>query len=97
MVSSPNQVYNVTSYVKNIKSSNSLTWTRTIDESSPGAYLTMNLNKLVINKLNEDATDVFQALFGPEVQDEYQQCLDKMFYIGEINRAEDPGCTSFFM
>ena len=97
MVFPPNQEYNVTRYVNNIRSSNSLTWTQKFDKNCPNAYLKMNLNKLVINKLNEDATAVFQALFGSEVPDEYHQCLDKMFYIGEIKRNKDPGCTSFYM
>ena len=54
-VSIKDRVYNVTEYVNSIRNEQ----TKQIEKDHPMAYLEPTLNNLVINKLNEDATELF--------------------------------------
>ena len=83
-------VYDVTEYVKNMKDPSSYK----IDEDSRNAYLNENLNKMIIHKLNEDATKVFEHFYGPEVSDDYRVCLDELFYAGSVDDRGDPVCDA---
>lgn len=80
-----NRVYNVTNYVNAIKNDES----NLIEEDHEYAYLEEQLNSIVINKLNEDATEVYDMLFG-KVDPRY--CLDDLFYVGVIDDRSDPVC-----
>ena len=43
---------------------------------NPEAYLTPTLNKVIMNSLGGDGTELYEALFGSP---EYVQCLEEMF------------------
>ena len=75
------RVYNVTSYLESIKDEES----RKIDPDSENAYLSDDLNSLIINKRGSDATFVYDALFDDDVP---LSCLDDLFYIGILEEQE---------
>ena len=76
------RVYNVTSYLESIKDEE----TRKIDRYSENAYLSHDLNTLVINKRGwSDATFFYDALFDDDVP---LSCLDDLFYIGILEEQE---------
>ena len=88
------QVYNVTSY---LDSFTNYTGSQSFNHGSSNAFLTSNLHKLIVNKINDDATSVFEAIYAPEVQPAYQKCLDEIFYTGEINEVDVLSCQTFYM
>ena len=84
-VSIKDRVYNVTEYVNNIRNEQ----TKQIEKDHPHAYLEQKLNNLVINKLNEDATELFDSLFP---DDKLLGCMDELFYVGIIDTRFDVIC-----
>ena len=84
-VSIHDRVYNVTSYVNNIRNEQ----TKQIEKDHPNAYLEPTLNNLVINKLNEDATELFLSVYP---DDRVLGCMDELFYVGIIDTRFDVVC-----
>jgi len=80
------RVYNVTSYLESIKDEESR-----IDPDSENAYLSEDLNSLIINKRGSDATFVYDALFDDDVP---LSCLDDLFYIGILEEQENFLCRA---
>jgi chitin synthase len=88
-----NRVYDVTSYIKKINENREPT-TDGEDESldvNPAAYLTPTLNKVIMNSLGGDGTELYEALFGSP---EYVQCLEEMFYHGILDDSTDSFCAT---
>jgi len=85
------RVYDVTNYVEAIQENQEPTMGD--DEPSldnnPMAYLTPTLNKVIMNSLGGDATDLYEALFGSS---EYIACLEEMFYTGLLDDEFDTFC-----
>ena len=86
------RVYDVTHYVKAIRENQEPTTDR--DEgknldNNPQAYLTPTLNKVIMNSLGSDATELYEALFGST---EYIACLEEMFYTGLLDDQFDTFC-----
>ena len=79
------RVYNVTSYVNNMRNEQ----TKQIEKDHPNAYLEPTLNNLVINKLNEDATELFLSVYP---DDRVLGCMDELFYVGIIDTRFDVIC-----
>jgi len=85
------RVYDVTNYVKAINENRE----PVVDEedetldNNPAAYLTSTLNKVIMNSLGGDATDLYEALFGSS---EYIACLEEMFYTGLLDDEFDTFC-----
>eukprot|EP00957_Ditylum_brightwellii_P000618 48275-Ditylum_brightwellii.AAC.1 len=44
---------------------------------------------MIINKVNEDATELYDELFA---NDEALSCLDELFYVGIIDERFSPVC-----
>lgn len=84
-VSIHDRVYNVTEYVNNIRNEQ----TKQIEKDHPMAYLEPTLNNLVINKLNEDATELFLSVYP---DDRILGCMDELFYVGIIDTRFDVVC-----
>ena len=84
-VSIHDRVYNVTDYVNNIRNEQ----TKQIEKDHPMAYLEPTLNNLVINKLNEDATELFLSVYP---DDRILGCMDELFYVGIIDTRFDVVC-----
>ena len=84
-VSIHESVYNVTDYINSIRNEQ----TKQIEKDHPLAYLEQKLNNLVINKLNEDATELFVSLF-PDNQ--LLGCMDELFFVGIIDTRFDVVC-----
>jgi chitin synthase len=84
-VSINERVYNVTEYVNNIRNEQ----TKQIEKDHPMAYLEPTLNNLVINKLNEDATELFLSVYP---DDRILACMDELFYVGIIDTRFDVVC-----
>ncbi|KAL7542367.1 hypothetical protein ACHAXR_011719 [Thalassiosira sp. AJA248-18] len=86
------RVYDVTTYVDAVRENaepvagdgdgNNL-------DNNPAAYLTSTLNKVIMNSLGGDATDLYEALFGSS---EYIACLEEMFYTGILDDEFDSFC-----
>ena len=57
-----------------------------IEKDHPLAYLEQKMNNLIINKLNEDATELFVSLFP---DDKLLGCMDELFYVGIIDTRFD--------
>lgn len=79
------RVYNVTDYINNIK--NELSFL--IEEDHENAFLDPTLNSLVINKANQDATELYEALF---VGNDTLKCMDELFYVGMVDTRFNPVC-----
>jgi len=85
------RVYDVTTYVNAIRQNQE----PTLDgqepslDTNPAAYLTPTLNKVIMNSLGADATDLYEALFGSS---EYIACLEEMFYTGLLDDEFDSFC-----
>mmetsp|Transcript_20206 Transcript_20206/g.38806 ORF Transcript_20206/g.38806 Transcript_20206/m.38806 type:complete len:1076 (+) Transcript_20206:134-3361(+) len=85
------RVYDVTTYINGIYNNQE----PTVDgeensvDNNPAAYLTPTLNKVIMNSLNADATDLYEALFGSS---EYIDCLEEQFYIGLLDDQLDTFC-----
>lgn len=73
-----NRIYNVTRYIDSLKDET----TGKIDADSENAYLSDDLNSLIINKRGEDATMVYEALYDDDVA---LSCLDDLFYSGVLD------------
>ncbi|KAL9188916.1 hypothetical protein ACHAXT_011406 [Thalassiosira profunda] len=84
-VSIHDRVYNVTQYVNDIRNEQ----TKQIEKDHPMAYLEPTLNNLVVNKLNEDATELFLSVYP---DDRALGCLDELFYVGIIDTRFDVVC-----
>merc|ERR1719217_1791667 len=84
-VSIHDRVYNVTRYVNDIRN----VQTKQIEKDHPMAYLEPTLNNLVINKLNEDATELFLSVYP---DDRVLRCMDELFYVGIIDTRFDVVC-----
>ena len=84
-VSIHDRVYNVTEYVNDIRNEQ----TKQIEKDHPNAYLEPTLNNLVINKLNEDATELFLSVYP---DDRVLACMDELFYVGIIDTRFDVVC-----
>ncbi|KAL7546674.1 hypothetical protein ACHAWF_010977 [Thalassiosira exigua] len=82
-----NRVYNVTSYVDSIRDE----VTGEIDTGSAKAYLSDDLNSLIVNKRGQDATIVYGALYDDDVA---LSCLDDLFYVGVLDEKEDVLCRA---
>mmetsp|Transcript_10251 Transcript_10251/g.29218 ORF Transcript_10251/g.29218 Transcript_10251/m.29218 type:complete len:2089 (+) Transcript_10251:609-6875(+) len=80
-------VYDVTTYLSALK--DNTTGVISQDSDHPGAYLVNSLHSLIINKVNEDATELFNDVF---TNDEFRRCLDEMFYVGRIDSKENKAC-----
>ena len=88
-----NRVYDVTNYIKKIDENREPTTDgedETLD-NNPEAYLTPTLNKVIMNSLGGDGTDLYQTLFGSP---EYIQCLEEMFYHGILDDSTDTFCAT---
>jgi chitin synthase len=84
-VSIHDRVYNVSEYVNSIRNEQ----TKQIEKDHPMAYLEPTLNNLVINKLNEDATELFLSVYP---DDSVLTCMDELFYVGIIDTRFDVVC-----
>mmetsp|Transcript_3655 Transcript_3655/g.8103 ORF Transcript_3655/g.8103 Transcript_3655/m.8103 type:complete len:1279 (-) Transcript_3655:212-4048(-) len=82
-----NRIYNVTKYIDSIKDEES----KEIDTESENAYLSKDLNKLIINKRGEDATLVYEALYEDDVA---LSCLDDLFYVGVLDEKDNVLCRA---
>ena len=63
---------------------------RRIDDN-PAAWLTPTLNRVVLNSLGGDGTELYEALFGSS---EYIACLEEMFYTGLLDDEFDTFCAT---
>lgn len=81
------RIYNVTGYINDIK--NELSFL--IEEDHENAFLAPVLNSLVVHKLNQDATELYETLF---VGNATLECMDELFYIGVVDTRFDPICFS---
>lgn len=79
------RVYNVTDYVNAVK--NELSFL--IEEDHENAFLAPTLNSMILNKLNQDATELYETLF---VGNSTLQCMDELFYAGSLDTRFDPLC-----
>jgi chitin synthase len=84
-VSIHDRVYNVTRYINNIRNEQ----TKQIEKDHPMAYLEPTLNNLIVNKLNEDATELFLSVYP---DDRILRCMDELFYVGIIDTRFDVIC-----
>eukprot|EP00984_Skeletonema_dohrnii_P020002 scaffold9677_cov121-Skeletonema_dohrnii-CCMP3373.AAC.13 len=88
-----NRVYDVTNYIKKINE-NRDPKVDGEDESldnNPAAYLTPTMNKVIMNSLGGDGTDLYENLFGTT---EYVHCLEEMFYRGILDDSTDTFCAT---
>jgi chitin synthase len=86
------RVYDVTTYVDGVYNNVDADLQGDDDDpttNNPGAYLTPTLNKVIMNSLNSDATDLYEALFGST---EYIACLEELFYVGLLDDNLDTFC-----
>ncbi|KAL7553796.1 hypothetical protein ACHAWF_017148 [Thalassiosira exigua] len=85
------RVYDVTTYVDAIRENQepAVGGEEPSLEFNPAAYLTPTLNKVIMNSLGGDATDLYEALFGSS---EYIACLEEMFYHGLLDDEFDTFC-----
>ena len=60
-------------------------------DNNPAAWLTPTLNRVVMNSLGGDATELYEALFGSS---EYIACLEEMFYHGLLDDEFDTFCAT---
>ena len=87
------RVYDVTTYVDGIQKNQEPVAEgeeQTLD-TNPQAYLTPTLNKVIMNSLGGDATDLYEALFGSS---EYIACLEELFYIGLLDDNLNTFCAT---
>ena len=86
------RVYDVTNYVKAIRENQEPTTDGDKGmnlDNNPQAYLTPTLNKVIMNSLGSDASELYEALFGSS---EYIACLEEMFYTGLLDDQFDTFC-----
>jgi chitin synthase len=67
--------------------------TQAIDEDprNPNAYLYESLHLMIVNKVDSDATAVYNELFAT---DDFLYCLDELFFEARIDDRYDKGCNS---
>jgi chitin synthase len=87
------RVYDVTTYVRDIRQNQepSPDGEEPSLNNNPSAWLTPTLNKVIMNSLNADATDLYEALFGST---EYIACLEEMFYTGLLDDTPNTFCAT---
>jgi len=87
------RVYDVTVYVNAIRSNQepTLNGEEPNLNNNPEAYLTPILNKVIMNSLGKDGTDLYEALFGSS---EYIGCLEEMFFHGLLDDSTDTFCAT---
>merc|ERR1711966_544848 len=61
------------------------------DPDSDNAYLSDDLNKLLINTRGEDATAIYEALYDDDVA---LSCLDDRFYVGVLDEPDNILCRA---
>lgn len=85
------RVYDVDTYVNEVRENQepALDGEGQSTDNNPSAYLTPTLNKVIMNSLGGDATDLYEALFGSS---EYIACLEEMFYHGLLDDEFDSFC-----
>eukprot|EP00571_Detonula_confervacea_P011234 CAMPEP_0172298518 /NCGR_PEP_ID=MMETSP1058-20130122/1136_1 /TAXON_ID=83371 /ORGANISM="Detonula confervacea, Strain CCMP 353" /LENGTH=1053 /DNA_ID=CAMNT_0013007795 /DNA_START=41 /DNA_END=3202 /DNA_ORIENTATION=- len=85
------RVYDVTTYVNSIQENQEpvADGEEQSLNNNPEAYLTQTLNKVIMNSLGGDGTDLYEALFGSS---EYIACLEEMFYTGLLDDEFDTFC-----
>ena len=84
------RVYNVTNYVRNLRDTNTGKITNDPSEID-GAYLSSSLHALIVNKLNQDATDLYSRLYE---NDDYLDCMDELFYVGVVDAQGNDACRA---
>ncbi len=84
-----NKIYNVTQYINGLRDPH----TYRIDKSPdhPNAYLAKSLHLAIVNKVNQDATQVFYDVFE---NDDFLFCLDELFFEAYLDDRYDPVCQS---
>ncbi|KAL7513257.1 hypothetical protein ACHAXN_010967 [Cyclotella atomus] len=87
------RVYDVTTYVRDIQRDQepAPSGEEPSLNNNPSAWLTPTLNKVIMNSLNADATDLYEALFGST---EYIACLEEMFYTGLLDDTPNTFCAT---
>jgi len=82
------RVYNVTNYVRGLRDENSGKITKDPSEIDD-AYLSSSLHALIVNKLNQDATDLYSRLYE---NDDYLDCMNQLFYVGVVDNSGNDAC-----
>ena len=87
------RVYDVTTYVRDIRENQepAPAGEEPSLDNNPSAWLTPTLNKVIMNSLNTDATDLYEALFGST---EYIACLEELFYTGLLDDNPNTFCAT---
>jgi chitin synthase len=87
------RVYDVTTYVRDIRQNQepAPSGEEPSLNNNPSAWLTPTLNKVIMNSLNSDATDLYEALFGST---EYIACLEELFYTGLLDDDPNTFCAT---
>jgi hypothetical protein len=84
-----NKIYNVTQYINALRDPH--TYRLDKDPDHPNAYLAKSLHLAIVNKVNQDATQVFYDVFE---NDDYLFCLDELFFEAYLDDRYDPVCQS---
>ena len=87
------RVYNVTSYVDGLRDENSGKVIKDPTESD-NAYLSPSLHSMIVNKLNEDASEIYSKLYE---NDDYLDCMDQLFYVGVVDTRSNAACQTLNM
>ena len=87
------QVYNVTNYVDGLRDENSGKVVKDPSESD-NAYLSPSLHSLIVNKLNQDASEIYEKLYE---NDDYLDCLNNLFYVGVVDTRSNAACQALNM
>ena len=87
------QVYNVTNYVDGLRDENSGKVVKDPSESD-NAYLSPSLHSLIVNKLNQDASEIYEKLYE---NDDYLDCLNNLFYVGVVDARSNAACQALNM
>lgn len=84
-----NKIYNVTQYINALRDPQTNRLDK--DPNHPNAYLSESLHLTIVNKVNQDATQVFYDVFE---NDDYLFCLDELFFEAYLDDRFDPLCQS---
>jgi chitin synthase len=84
------RVYNVTNYVDGLRDENSGKVVKDPSESD-NAYLSPSLHSLIVNKLNQDASEIYEKLYE---NDDYLDCLNDLFYVGVVDARGNDACRA---
>lgn len=84
------RVYNITNYISALRDAGSGKVEKDPDESK-AAYLMPSLHSLIVNKINQDATEVYDKLFAT---DEYIDCMESQFFAGIVDTRSSPACNA---